>query len=102
MDKECKMSVRGMSGPISKVYGVSARTIRDIWNQKTWAYATVQNMEESALPLPFQVFEFLIFCAGIGYRFVFFFSAQGKWVVLREHAMESRDLSEAVLWSKVR
>lgn len=72
MDKECKMSVRGMSGPISKVYGVSARTIRDIWNQKTWAYATVQNMEESALPLPFQVFEFLIFCAGIGYRFVFF------------------------------
>lgn len=34
-------SMRGKSGPLSKVYGVSARTIRDIWNRNTWAFATV-------------------------------------------------------------
>ena len=34
------VSIRGLSQLVSKVYGVSARTIRDIWNQKTWAYAT--------------------------------------------------------------
>ncbi len=33
-------SKRGRSGPISKLFGVSARTVRDIWNRKTWAYAT--------------------------------------------------------------
>ena len=39
-DQKCKLSIRGMSGPVSKIYGVSARTIRDIWNRKTWAFAT--------------------------------------------------------------
>ena len=43
MDQECRASIRGMSGPISKVYGVNARTVRDIWNRKTWAYATERN-----------------------------------------------------------
>ena len=34
------VSVRGRSAPLSKLYGVSARTIRDIWNRQTWGYAT--------------------------------------------------------------
>ncbi len=33
-------SSRGKSGPISKVFGISARAVRDIWNRKTWAYTT--------------------------------------------------------------
>lgn len=33
-------SVRGKSGPLSSIYGVSSRTIRDIWNRRTWRYAT--------------------------------------------------------------
>ena len=35
-------SIRGKSGDISKIYGVSARTIRDIWSRRTWAYVTVK------------------------------------------------------------
>ena len=42
-DQKCKLSLRGMSGPVSKTYGVSARTIRDIWNRKTWTFATDQD-----------------------------------------------------------
>ena len=42
-DQKCKFSLRGMSGPVSKTYGVSARTIRDIWNRKTWTFATDQD-----------------------------------------------------------
>ncbi len=37
---EIKISVRGRSAPLSKLYGVSPRTIRDIWNRQTWGYAT--------------------------------------------------------------
>ena len=33
-------SLRGQSGPISRLFGVSSRTVRDIWNRQTWAYAT--------------------------------------------------------------
>jgi hypothetical protein len=33
-------SMKGRSGPVSKLFGVTARTVRDIWNRKTWAYAT--------------------------------------------------------------
>ena len=29
------VSVRGRSAPLSKLYGVSPRTIRDIWSQQT-------------------------------------------------------------------
>ena len=32
--------LRGKSGPLASQYGVSPRTIRDIWNRKTWSYAT--------------------------------------------------------------
>ena len=34
---KCK---RGQSVPIGARYGVSSRTIRDIWNRKTWSFAT--------------------------------------------------------------
>ena len=38
----CRASLmRGKSSPLSKIYGVSPRTIRDIWNRRTWAYATI-------------------------------------------------------------
>ena len=33
--------VKGQSAPIAKRYGVSPKTIRDIWNRRTWAYATI-------------------------------------------------------------
>ena len=32
--------MRGKSGPLAKCYGVTSRAIRDIWNRKTWSYAT--------------------------------------------------------------
>ena len=32
---------RGYSLPIAKKYGVSPKTIRDIWNRQTWTFATV-------------------------------------------------------------
>jgi hypothetical protein len=35
-------SLRGQSGPVSKLFGVSPRAIRDIWNRRTWAYVTKQ------------------------------------------------------------
>jgi hypothetical protein len=33
--------LRGQSAVVSKIYGVSAKTIRDIWNHKTWVDATL-------------------------------------------------------------
>ena len=35
-----RRSLRGQSGPASRLFGVSSRTVRDIWNRQTWAYAT--------------------------------------------------------------
>ena len=35
-----KHTMRGMSIPVSKMFGVSPRAIRDIWNQRTWEYVT--------------------------------------------------------------
>ena len=32
--------LRGASPPIAVRFGVSSRTIRDIWNRKTWAFVT--------------------------------------------------------------
>ena len=32
--------IRGQSGHVSAMYGVTPRTIRDIWNHQSWAYAT--------------------------------------------------------------
>jgi hypothetical protein len=34
------MLLKGQSGPIAKKYQVSAKTIRDIWNRRTWTFAT--------------------------------------------------------------
>ncbi len=33
-------SLWGQTGPISKRYGVSSRTVKYIWNRQTWAHAT--------------------------------------------------------------
>ena len=32
--------IKGQSVRVSVMYGVNARTIRDIWNRQSWAYAT--------------------------------------------------------------
>ena len=32
--------IRGQSIPIANQYGVSPKTIRDIWNRRTWVVAT--------------------------------------------------------------
>jgi hypothetical protein len=32
--------LRGKSGPVAKLFGVSSRTIRDIWNRQAWTFAT--------------------------------------------------------------
>ena len=32
--------LRGMSAKVAENYGVSAKTIRDIWNRKSWVKAT--------------------------------------------------------------
>ena len=32
--------IKGHSLRISALYGVTSRTIRDIWNRQSWAYAT--------------------------------------------------------------
>ncbi len=32
--------IRGLSQPLAKRYGVSPKTIRDIWNRRTWTLAT--------------------------------------------------------------
>ena len=38
--KTANQSIRGKSNAIAARYKVSSRTIRDIWNRKTWSYAT--------------------------------------------------------------
>jgi hypothetical protein len=42
--------MRGRSNPLSERFGVSPRTIRDIWNRKTWAYATKSVWSQEAEP----------------------------------------------------
>ena len=34
------LKIRGASLRYAKVYGVSSRCIRDIWNRRSWGYAT--------------------------------------------------------------
>ncbi len=52
-----QLSLRGQSEPVSKLFGVSSRVVRDIWNRRTWAFVTkplwsqesawISNSEES-------------------------------------------------------
>jgi len=35
-----RRSMRGKCGPVSKMFGVSPRIVRDIWNRHTWGHAT--------------------------------------------------------------
>uniref|UniRef100_A0A7S0M491 Uncharacterized protein n=1 Tax=Cryptomonas curvata TaxID=233186 RepID=A0A7S0M491_9CRYP len=37
-----ELAMKGQSAPLAKRYGVSPKTIRDIWNRRTWAYVTIQ------------------------------------------------------------
>ncbi len=48
-DRACR-SLRGQSGPVSKLFGVSPRAIRDIWNRRTWAYVTKRLWSLESLP----------------------------------------------------
>ena len=36
------ITIRGKCGDVSRIFGVSARTIRDIWSRRTWASVTDQ------------------------------------------------------------
>ena len=36
----CEQWMRGKNIPVARRYGVSPRAIRDIWNRKTWVFAT--------------------------------------------------------------
>ena len=38
--RQISVLIRGRSGPVAMLYAVTARTIRDIWTRRTWAYAT--------------------------------------------------------------
>jgi hypothetical protein len=38
--KDKRVKMKGMSAKVSTKYGVSAKTIRDIWNGRTWTSAT--------------------------------------------------------------
>ena len=51
-DQTLHHSIRGKSGDISKIYGVSARTIRDIWSRRTWAYVTVKLWSQEIERIP--------------------------------------------------
>ena len=45
--------MKGQSVPVSKIYNVSAKTIRDIWNRRTWTFATCHLWEDE--PVSFEV-----------------------------------------------
>jgi hypothetical protein len=38
--KDSRIMMKGKSAKVAAKYGVSAKTIRDIWNERTWTYAT--------------------------------------------------------------
>ena len=80
-------SIRGKCGPLSRVYGVSSRTIRDIWNRRTWGYATHHLwMEEeprlsvkSILSFDLQVLNFPFFVC-FGFRNLSLYFCTGKQI----------------------
>jgi hypothetical protein len=41
--------IKGQSVPVSKIYNVSAKTIRDIWNRRTWTFETCQLWNDELL-----------------------------------------------------
>ena len=45
-DTVISSKARGGSAPIARKYGVSAKAIRDIWNRRTWAFATLEIWKE--------------------------------------------------------
>jgi hypothetical protein len=67
-----ELAMKGQSAPLAKQYGVSPKTIRDIWNRRTWAYVTIQLwcLEQPDIgevrasgPSSFQVIYFVSFVA---------------------------------------
>ena len=49
---ECRPSIakdnkKGQSQPVSLRFDVSPKTVRDIWNRKTWPYATCSLWSQS-------------------------------------------------------
>ncbi len=34
------LKLRGQSAPVAECFGVSPKTVRDVWNRRTWAHAT--------------------------------------------------------------
>jgi hypothetical protein len=38
--KSMVLKLRGQSAPVADCYGVSPKTVRDVWNRRTWAHVT--------------------------------------------------------------
>ena len=38
--------MKGQSVPVAQRFGVSPKTVRDIWNRRTWAHTTVHLWQE--------------------------------------------------------
>ena len=43
-----RIGMRGISVPIAKQFGVSARAIRDIWNRRAWGHTTFSLWDQEA------------------------------------------------------
>ena len=39
--QDAESRIKGQSVRVAALFGVSPKTIRDIWNRRTWAYATI-------------------------------------------------------------
>ena len=53
---DSRSKMRGMSAKLCRRYGVSAKTVRDIWNRRTWTSAT-RHLWNDDVSIP-QVFVF--------------------------------------------
>jgi hypothetical protein len=61
--KDTRFFVKGKSAKLSAKYGVSAKTIRDIWNGRTWTSATssLWRSRNSIQEVSFSPFIFMFF-----------------------------------------
>ncbi len=46
--QSAQLRIRGQSVPVAKRFGVSPKTVRDIWSRRTWTYTTEQLWTEEA------------------------------------------------------
>jgi hypothetical protein len=84
---------RGLSLPIAKQYGVSPKTIRDIWNRRTWAFATVCLLPANGVKDKVECEVFYQFREQLWFLLIIVFSSP-IWSVTRiEDVQEDRETS---------